>query len=284
MAIQFSPLLAAQARGSRSGGFSVKAINLQELGERASPVLVLDDFRVTGRPFPPHPHAGFSAVTYVFEDSKGALRSRDSLGNDLGTGPGGIVWTQAGSGVVHEETPADPGRELHGLQVFVNLSPKNKLVAPRMYRLEKSSVPEWQSDAGDRVRVLVGSFADLSSPLVPAEPFDFLDVELQSEISFNLDSGRNAIVYVPQGDITVHTAAGERKVAGGHALSLYGSGGRVRLAALQRAHLVLLSGIEIRDPIVADGPFIMNEQSQLESAVSRYRAGEMGHLAPLSEG
>ena len=57
-----------------------------------------DEFRVTGRPFPPHPHAGFSAVTYVLEDSEGKLRSRDSLGNDLVTGPGGIVWTQAGSG------------------------------------------------------------------------------------------------------------------------------------------------------------------------------------------
>jgi hypothetical protein len=32
------------------------------------------------------------------EDSEGKLRSRDSLGNDLVTGPGGIVWTQAGSG------------------------------------------------------------------------------------------------------------------------------------------------------------------------------------------
>jgi redox-sensitive bicupin YhaK (pirin superfamily) len=84
-----------------------------------------DEFRVTGRPFPPHPHAGFSAVTYVLEDSEGKLRSRDSLGNDLVTGPGGIVWTQAGSGLIHEELPADSNRELHAVQVFVNLSSRN---------------------------------------------------------------------------------------------------------------------------------------------------------------
>jgi len=282
MAIQLSPVLAAQARDNR-GGFSVKSIDLQELGERASPILVLDDFRVTGRPFPLHPHAGFSAVTYVFEDSKGSLRSRDSLGNDLVTGPGGIVWTQAGSRVVHEEIPADASRELHGLQVFVNLSAKNKLVAPRMFRLQKSSVPEWRSGAGDCVRVLVGSFAGLLSPLVPAEPFDFLDIELQSEMSLNLASAHNTIVYVPEGDIIVHTAAREQEVSGGHALGIYGSGGHVKLEALQRAHLVLLSGVEIREPVVADGPFIMNERSQIEGAVSRYRAGGMGHLPPLSD-
>ena len=31
--------------------------------------------RVRGQPFSPHPHAGFSAVTYVFEDSEGSLEA-----------------------------------------------------------------------------------------------------------------------------------------------------------------------------------------------------------------
>lgn len=62
MSVQFSPVVAAQARGN-GGTFSVHSIDLQELGERASPVAVLDHFRVRGRPFAPHPHAGFSAVT-----------------------------------------------------------------------------------------------------------------------------------------------------------------------------------------------------------------------------
>ena len=146
MSIHFSPVASAQTRDS-GARFSVKAIDLHRFGDAATPVIVLDDFRVSGRPFPPHPHAGFSAVTYVFEDSPGGLRSRDSLGNDLVTGPGGIVWTQAGSGVMHEEVPADAIRELHGLQVFVNLSSKNKLVAPRLFRIDKGEVPEWRGDA-----------------------------------------------------------------------------------------------------------------------------------------
>ena len=100
MSIEFSRVIAARAQGSGSN-FSVKRIELHELGERASPVVVLDDFRVRDRPFPPHPHAGFSAVTHVFEDSQSGLRSRSSLGDDAVVGPGGIVWTQAGSGVIH---------------------------------------------------------------------------------------------------------------------------------------------------------------------------------------
>jgi redox-sensitive bicupin YhaK (pirin superfamily) len=67
VSIHFSPVIGAQESGS-SSTFSVRSIDLHQLGERASPVVVLDHFHVRGRPFPPHPHAGFSAVTYVFED------------------------------------------------------------------------------------------------------------------------------------------------------------------------------------------------------------------------
>jgi redox-sensitive bicupin YhaK (pirin superfamily) len=198
-------------------------------------------------------------------------------------GPGGIVWTQAGSGVIHEELPAETGRELHGLQIFVNLSSKNKLTPPQVLRLEKSEVAEWRSDAGDRVRVVVGSFEGISSPLVPAEPFNLLDVELRREISFRLQNAHNALAYVLTGAIVLRADGREQKVASEHALSLHGSGGRLTFEAEHPAHFLILSGAEIREPVVVHGPFIMNERSQIEDAAQRYRTGGMGHLEPLSE-
>ena len=53
--------------------------------------------------------------------------------------------------------------------------------------------------------------------------------------------------------------------------------------AVRPAHFVLLAGAEIREPVLAHGPFIMNEMSQIEAAVAHYRAGDMGRLAPLVE-
>jgi len=282
MTTQFSAVIPAQASGD-TGSFSVKNIDLQELGVRASPIAVLDDFRVRGRPFPPHPHAGFSAVTYVLEDSEGSLRSRDSLGNDTVVGPGGIVWTQAGSGVIHEELPAESDRELHGIQIFVNLSSKSKLAAPQVYRLEKDQVPEWRSAPGDRVRVVVGSFEDLSSPLVPTEPFHLLDVELHHEISFGLREGHNALVYVLTGEVLVQADDGGQKVPGEHALAVHGGGERLAFQALRSAHFLVLSATEIREPVVARGPFIMNDREQIEAAFARFRMGAMGRLSPLPE-
>ena len=282
MAIEFSQVISSR-RNASGGTFSVQAVDVRALGAWGSPVLVLDQFRVSGRPFPPHPHAGFSAVTYVFADSQCGVRSRDSLGNDLITGPGGIVWTEAGRGLLHEEVPAETGPELHAVQIFVNLSAKNKLVAPRLLRLDGAEVPEWCNTAGDRVRVVVGSFAGTSSPITPAEPFNLLDAQLQDEISFELPEAHGSLIYVLLGRVRVCTEDHEQQEIGGEqARALHGSG-RVSLKAIRPAHLLILLGSEIRDPVVEYGGFIMSDRSQVMATIERFRTGQMGHLEPISE-
>src|SRR5207253_5326412 len=87
---------------------------------RLDPFLGIDHFSMRVPRSPPHPHAGFCALTYVFEDSEGALVSRDSLGHTSVVHPRDLCWTTAGRGIVHEEVP-ESGRVVHGLQVFVNL-------------------------------------------------------------------------------------------------------------------------------------------------------------------
>ena len=260
------------------GFVSLWNVDVDKLGGLASPVLVLDDFRARDLPFSAHPHAGFSAVTYVLEDSEGGLRSRTSLGNDIVVNPGGIVWTQAGRGVIHEESPADSDRDLHGLQIFVNLSAKNKLAPPRVLELDGSEVPEWRSEARDRIRVVVGRFDGVSSPLVPAEPFTLLDVELRREIPVDLEDGHNAMIYVLEGKVRIRADGHDEHVGSEQAIALHGDGGWLTFEAAHPAHFVVLSGAQIREPVVADGPFVMNNRSQIEAAARRYAAGEMGQI------
>jgi redox-sensitive bicupin YhaK (pirin superfamily) len=279
MSIQISPVIAASAWES-GGVFSATSIKIHELGDRLSPIVVLDEARVRGRPFGPHPHAGFSALTYVFEDSQANARSRDSLGNDVVIGPGGIVWFQAARGAMHHEIPAEEGRELHVAQIFVNLSARHKFAEPRTFWLDRKDVPEWRNDLGDHVRVLVGSYEGVTSPLVPAEPIDLLDVDLRKTICFNLRAGHRGLMYVASGKVHFGGDDVEQTIPAEHAVGFHG-GGPVTLAAAEDAHLLLLSGAEIDEPVVVDGPFIMNDRSQIEAAFARYRAGKMGRLAPL---
>ena len=280
MAIQFSPVIAVQVQGD-GHPFISHRVDLDKLGRFASPILMFDQGHVHGRPFSPHPHAGFSAVSYLFEDSGDALRTRDSLGNDVVTGPGGMVWTQAGNGLVHEEMAARPDGDLHMVQMFVNLPRDGKLAPPRVLHLDRDEVPEWRSGAGDRVRVLVGSFQGETSPLAPAQPFSFLDVRLRSAIPFGLAEGHNALVYVLSGAVAVSADGHERWLSAGHAVGMRGDGASVLLKAGEAAHLLVLSGAEIREPVVSWGPFIMNDRAQIDDAIARYQTGRMGELAPL---
>ncbi len=281
MSVRLSPVITTTSRSM--GSLSVHSL---ELGDgRADPVIVFDDFRVSGRPFGPHPHAGFSAVTYVLRESPGSLRNRDSLGGHAVVGPGGACWLEAGSGAEHEEIPADSGKPIHGLQIFVNLRSKHKASPPRSLSVHAEQVPIWRSDDGGAVvRAVIGSYAGLASPLAPLEPFTLLDVELRNEVSFPLMERHNVLIYVRRGAAVVQAGADERRVSAKQAVVAFGGSGRVRARATPDAEVVLLAGEELREPVVVHGPFVMSDRAQVTAAVERYRSGKMGHLEPYSDG
>jgi Pirin C-terminal cupin domain len=82
------------------------------------------------------------------------------------------------------------------------------------------------------------------------------------------------------GHIAVRADGRQEKVDGGHALALGGSGGQVALEAIPPSHLLVLSGARIDEPVVTEGPFIMNEQRQIDDAIQRYRIGANGAPRP----
>jgi redox-sensitive bicupin YhaK (pirin superfamily) len=133
------------------------------------------------------------------------------LGHDRDVQPGEILWTQAGSGVVHDEYPAKHDASVHGLQLFVNLSRQNKFIAPQMLYGRSSAIPVWEDAAGNRVRILSGELEELHAPIEPAEPFDFFDAQLQSRWTYVAKKGRSVMVYILSGAFTV--AAGTTKKA-----------------------------------------------------------------------
>lgn len=278
MPIQISPLQGQTRGGSR---FSVLSFNMHSLADQTSPLLMLDDFRVNGHSFPPHPHAGFSAVTYVFEDSASSLRVADSLGNDIQVGQGGIVWTQAGSGVIHQELAASNNRELHGAQFFVNLHASNKSIAPRTMWLDGDAVPVWRNENGDSVRVVVGNYQNVTSPLVPAEPFTVLDMEVCSALDIALGADQQGFIYVQSGQVILATSHDSINVIAGKGLMLEGSGG-IKIVAEKKAKLLFFCGKSIHESVMTSGPFVMNSQDQINEATRRYQDGLMGKLKPLS--
>lgn len=243
------------------------------------PFLNLDDFVMSEPTFPPHPHAGFSAVTYMFEDSAGAFQNRDSLGDQSRIEPGALHWTQAARGMMHEEVPERPGDACHGLQMFVNLADRHKQAEPAAFHLSSADVPEVRAP-GTRVRVLVGAHRGVASPLSNLlTPITFLDVHIEPGAGLWLDAPRehNAFALVIRGGGSVAGAPVEAH----DAVLLAHDGDHLRLEGGAGGMQVLVgAGAPIGEPVVYGGPFVMARAEDLAAARARFARGGMGTLAP----
>lgn len=265
--------------------FSVEHLDVDGLKGHCGPLVGMDHFRMRARTFAPHPHAGFAAVTYLFEDSAGAMRNRDSLGQDFVVGPGELVWTQAGCGVLHDEWPQLAGVEVHGLQLFVNSAARFKHQPPRVQRLSRHDVPVIDDAAGNHVRIVSGQYQHRTSPLMLDEPFTLLDLTLVASVVHPLSCGWQAVVIVLEGGILLHADGVTQRVAAGAAIGLRADHDMVLLlqsASDQPVRAVLAAGAAINEPVVSYGPFVMNSQQELIDAMGRFRSGQMGRLDALA--
>lgn len=267
----------AAALTTPMAGFATRNIGPANLGRRLDPFVNLDDF-VMDRPiFRAHPHAGFSAVTYLFEDSMGTFRNRWSQGLDQLIGPGAVHWTQAGSGMLHEEVPIEPGVPCHGLQMFVKLPASSELSPPAAFHLDASDVPEI-ARGGVRARVLAGAWEGAASPMAIANDLVWLDVHLEPGARFATPApaAHTAFALVIRGTVTVGGAALPEHVG-----AVFGDDGdEVVIGSDGGAELLWCAGPPIGEPIVADGPFMMSTRARLDDAFDRLRSGAMGHLPP----
>jgi redox-sensitive bicupin YhaK (pirin superfamily) len=265
-----------------SAGFS--SFGLRGIaGASLDPILNVDDFRMSEPTFPPHPHAGFSAVTYLFEDSKGSFTNRDSLGDRSVIGPGALHWTQAARGMMHEEIPAVPGLESHGIQMFVNLRRADKGAPPRAFHVEASEIPEVRA-AGARVRVLAGELEGARSALTELlTPILFLDVHLEpgATLRVPVPATHRAFVLAIAGGGTVGADA-DRRALPAHAAALFAEDGDelALTAGPEGLEVLVLAGAPIGEPVVFGGPFAMTNRAEIQDAFARYERGEMGRLSP----
>ena len=260
--------------------FSAENVSSASVGSDIDPVISIDHFRMRKSIFAPHPHAGFSAITYLFEDSEGEFINRDSLGNYHIAKPGAVVWNVTGSGVIHEEFPKYEGKLSHGLQVFINLAGVEKMRAPHIMFVDGPDVARYEEE-GKHIRVVAGRVGDTIGKIQPPGGITFLDIKLDPGVDFEqvLPPDDNVLLYVIEGGVLV---GNEGKPLYAHfAASLNFDGDGVLLKALaEGVHMVLISGKPLRESVVMQGPFIMNTEDQIIDAFERFKGGEMGRIVP----
>ncbi|WP_422403948.1 pirin family protein [Pseudomonas sp. GZD-209] len=263
--------------GSQFRAFSLSG---DQYAKPIDPFLGVDHAWISGPTFPPHPHAGFSAVSYLFLDSETGIDNRDSLGNRNLIQPGGLHWTAAGGGVVHEEVPAEPGKTVHMLQIFINLPKDKQADAPFVFSVEAHDVPTIYL-AGAKIRVPLGNFEGLASPLLLPTDVRLLDIalEAESEVKIPVPQGHVAFVMPIDGEIYIDGEAFNLTAPKAPVNLPQGADRVVTLQARNgNAKAVMFSGTPLNQPVFWQGPMALASMGALAKAVDSYRRGEFGTL------
>ena len=223
--------------------------------------------------FPDHPHRGFETVTYVLS---GEISHEDFCGHKGIIGPGDLQWMTAGKGIVHCEMPW--GDEIaHGLQLWVNLPKKYKMVEPSYQELKDTDIPK-KSENGVHVKVIAGESMGVKSPVYTRTPTTFLDFKLDQGASFTQDLPRdwNAFIYVIKG--TGIFGSNKLRSEAHHTLQLSSGEGGVTFKneGKEQLHFVLIAGEPIKEPVVQYGPFVMNSREEIDDTFRDYQFGRNG--------
>jgi quercetin 2,3-dioxygenase len=235
---------------------------------------------------PWHPHRGFETVTYIID---GVFDHRDSNGGGGTITNGDTQWMTAGSGLLHIEAPPEwlvtQGGLFHGVQLWVNLPRKQKLVAPRYQDLRSSQVGlTTTSDAGALVRVIAGDVGGQTGPGSTYTPMAMVHASVAPGAKLDLpwNAGFNALVYVLAGEGTVGL---ERRPIRTGQLAVLGAGDFVSVGAndvqdsrTPAMEVLVIGGEPIREPVAWAGPFVMNTKAEVMQAFEDFQKGKMGQI------
>ena len=269
-------------------GFPVRSVfDYNGLGRELSPFLLLD--YAEPYPFPPgnekrgvggHPHKGFETVTVAYQ---GELEHRDSSGGGGKIGAGDVQWMTAGNGIVHEEFHSQDftrkGGTLQMVQLWVNLRAKDKSAKAGYQTLLKAQIPnvDLPQDAGS-VRVIAGEYNGHKGPARTFTPINLWDVTLRADKSAELPlpDGHTTTFLVLSGEVTVND---EKDVQEGNLAIFARSGDGIKVKAKTDAKLLVMDGEPFAEPVVGQGPFVMNSRAEIQQAFEDYQLGRMGKIA-----
>ena len=269
-------------------GFPVRSmLSHFEQGEHVSPFILLDyagpvDFEPTAarRGVGEHPHRGFETVTIVYD---GEVEHSDSTGAGGTIGPGDVQWMTAASGILHQEyhspTFARKGGRFEMVQLWVNLPAKDKMSKPGYQTLLAQDIPTVSlPDGAGSLRMIAGQYGDAKGPARTFTPINVWDLRLADgkPLELEVPEGQTLSVLVLAGNVEVN---GTESLRAAQTALFSRSGGGITLQAAGDAKLLVLAGEPINEPVVAQGPFVMNTEEEIRQAMMDYRTGRFGAIA-----
>ncbi|KAF9324470.1 hypothetical protein BG006_000502 [Podila minutissima] len=243
------------------------------------PFLALDDFAVGPQGgFPDHPHRGFE--------------------------------TSVKQPVDEAEYGQDEAVITHGLQLWANLSKKDKMCVPAYQDLRDQAIPRVRPTAGVEIKVIAGASHEVESKIYARTPTMYLDFRMDRNTSVDQAIPKEYVgfVYMVSGKAyfgdkkKTKDGSGEEKDVSTsktnsniktnhriqepfegtehHSLILSQGGEGSETLHIETkgvpAHFVLFAGLPTGEPSIRSDLFVMNSKEEVQQALEDYRGGKNG--------
>ena len=224
----------------------------------------------------PHPHRGFSPVTFIFN---GEVNHQDSLGNNALVKEGGTQWMFAGSGLTHSERFSkklvEQGGELEFIQFWVNAPSEHKMKPPFYKPLSKEDTPVIKTEKSE-IYIVSGELNGQKGAVETYSPQLLLRGEIKEggEVKIPIPNTFNTLLYLLDGEVVANEKQLNAKDMAVYELE----GESISFKASKDTRFMILSGEPIGEKVASYGPFVMNNQTEIMEALRDSQKGKMGVL------
>jgi len=174
---------------------------------------------------------------------------------------------------MHGRDFTNNGGTLEMIQLWVNLPAKDKMGEPRYQEIVNNDIPVVPlAERGGMVRVIAGDYQGTRGAAKTFTSINVWDIHLNTgqKLDLSLPEGFTTALLGMKGTVIMN---GTQALNGKELARFERNGAHVALEATSEATILVLNGEPIDEPIVGQGPFVMNTEAEIHQAMTDYRAG-----------
>ena len=191
---------------------------------------------------------------------------------------------KAGNGIIHDGNfnvdPQTKDLVTHGFQFWINLPSKNKAEAPQHLAIQANEVPKKEfSDHRGWIKVIAGEYENLVSK-IPSYSRQFLyhiHLEPGKQFSISTEKGMEYAAFLPENDAVIN----DTEFTAGEFIEFDRNEGLIEIsnpAPGGTIDVIVFGGETYTEPIIAHGPFVMNDRDEIAQAYKDFHDGKYGEI------
>ena len=187
--------------------------------------------------------------------------------------------------MVHAEGPTKEfvkkGGVLEGIQLWLNLPAKSKMMTPNYQHLEKEQIPViFSNDKKVQLHIIAGNQNNKFGLIQTQTNVNVFSAKAKEggKIAIEIPENQLSLIYLLEGEILVNDSEvlkhGENQM-----ITFNQDGNTIQFEAKNESTILILSGEPIKEKVTQYGPYVMNTQTEILEAMRDYQQGKMGYLS-----